>query len=638
MVVEFVWNVTSCAVFVPSAHEVVAQTSRFCRTGHGLEVTCTRNEHLLDAVGMFQSKVGQHFDEALDVCWPVVLASVLVHVLFEQSSVRGLDQMLDAGVDSPTRPLNVGLAGSDLAQQFAQAEHRGFVNPQGLNLGLDGFDLRPAGLPFFSTGRSIRKLVHFHRQFASVHLHSCSQHRAQNVARLRGTFSLKANISTEDVPCSTAASEEGLVRRCLHRQSLVHVAAENRTPPALLRCPRPLTTLVDELEGDAAFGAIVEVEWDMVVAPWIGRENLTFGLADLPRFVLHYTNLSLPSKLLLRLPWVSSGHRGHISFRCAQRTNVVVALRCVEAHCDGRKQIRVLGLEPVVGTDAFHFRLSDGEHVSIGRKGVQPGQKFSLPKGLGQAILLILPDDLDFHWTQQKWKTRFAQGWCEPGYGRESHYGWLTSTYFRAVQKCSFIVSLDWINPPPGGWLLDWGCACGHKLVWAKQLYGLRVVGVDYQLESINWARWHAPALELVCHADGRNLSWLPDGFFDAALAFGAIYALGLMEQCSTVIQIIRKLRRGSRAVIGYNSPSMNILDESLRYRTPVSMVPPYESWQECFEGRGPWKEVGGLPPDVSVRHDIMWESSWYLGYATATALSTSILDLESYALLVTRL
>jgi len=234
--------------------------------------------------------------------------------------------------------------------------------------------------------------------------------------------------------------------------------------------------------------------------------------------------------------------------------------------------------------------------------------------------------------------TRFSEGWCEPSYGRKDHYGWLTSPSFAVINKCSLTVSLDWISPPPGGWLLDWGCACGHKMVWAKQLYGLRVVGVDYQQESIEWGRWHAPALELLCHGDGRNLTWLPDNFFDGAIAFGAIYALTLLEQCSTVIQILQKLRRGGRAVIGYNAPNINVLDESRRYMRPFSMVPPYESWQQCFEGSGEWASLGGLPSGVEVRHDIMWEWSFYLGQVTAQSLKTSTSDLESYALLITRL
>merc|ERR1719171_508440 len=96
---------------------------------------------------------------------------------------------------------------------------------------------------------------------------------------------------------------------------------------------------------------------------------------------------------------------------------------------------------------------------------------------------LLLPNDpVDKHWTQGKWSGMFRAGWCEPQPGIQHPAPWLAGNPLQiAIQRCSFLVALEWISPPPGSWFLDWGSACGHKLVWAKQLYGLRVVGVEYQ-------------------------------------------------------------------------------------------------------------------------------------------------------------
>lgn len=239
------------------------------------------------------------------------------------------------------------------------------------------------------------------------------------------------------------------------------------------------------------------------------------------------------------------------------------------------------------------------------------------------------------YWMRQKWSTMYNHGWCEPQpvSAGAAVPGWLTGSSVQiSWQKCSFHVIMEWIMPQPGSWFLDWGSACGHKLVWAKQYYGLHVVGVDYQRESVDWARRHAPASDLICHADGRDLTWLPDDFFEGALAFGAINYLNVYEQCDTALQIAKKLRPGARAVIGYNSMGETYEKRALQgmsqqewfTQRPGHMLPPYESWDACFKRR---KSVF----NVNLRHDIMIENSWYLsGHSTERDIS--------YALLLTRL
>ena len=97
--------------------------------------------------------------------------------------------------------------------------------------------------------------------------------------------------------------------------------------------------------------------------------------------------------------------------------------------------------------------------------------------------------------------------------------------------RCSMLVIMDWISPPPGGWFLDWGSACGHKLVWAKQLYGLRVVGIDTQRESVQWARQHARTYDWATQQrSSEATSWHQSLLDEAATADGAAPATTFMD------------------------------------------------------------------------------------------------------------
>lgn len=135
------------------------------------------------------------------------------------------------------------------------------------------------------------------------------------------------------------------------------------------------------------------------------------------------------------------------------------------------------------------------------------------------------------------------------------------------VHKCVLISIAHLLDFRPGNLVLDWGSGCGHKLSWAKQLFDVDGLGVDVEGDAVAWARDHS--VGAFCHADGRDLTWIPDGIFDKVISYAAIYHLSREDQCSTGIQLVRKLRIGGRAWLGWNHlPNMSQID-----------------WIECFKG-----------------------------------------------------
>lgn len=67
----------------------------------------------------------------------------------------------------------------------------------------------------------------------------------------------------------------------------------------------------------------------------------------------------------------------------------------------------------------------------------------------------------------------------------------------------------------------------------------------------MRWAQRHSAGK--FCHGDGRNLTWLPEATFDHVLSYASIYHLEKDEQCSVGIQLVRKLKIGGRAFLGWN-------------------------------------------------------------------------------------
>lgn len=119
------------------------------------------------------------------------------------------------------------------------------------------------------------------------------------------------------------------------------------------------------------------------------------------------------------------------------------------------------------------------------------------------------------------------------------------------VHKCVLISVGHWLRFRPGELVLDWGSGCGHKLSWAKMLFDVDGIGVEIQEPAVRWAQRHSAGK--FCHGDGRNLTWLPEETFDHVVSYASIYHLEKDEQCSVGIQLVRKLKIGGRAFLGWN-------------------------------------------------------------------------------------
>merc|ERR1712107_206211 len=107
--------------------------------------------------------------------------------------------------------------------------------------------------------------------------------------------------------------------------------------------------------------------------------------------------------------------------------------------------------------------------------------------------------------------------------------------------KCVLLTVAHMMDFRPGELVLDWGSGCGHKLSWAKMLFDVDGFGIELVDSAVAWAKKHS--LGRFRQADGRYMSWLPDGIFDHVISFAAIYHLSKLDQCVTAIHLIQKLR-----------------------------------------------------------------------------------------------
>lgn len=221
--------------------------------------------------------------------------------------------------------------------------------------------------------------------------------------------------------------------------------------------------------------------------------------------------------------------------------------------------------------------------------------------------------------------------WCEPG----TPVFWSVGNVWWSLHKC-IVVALfrTWLAYlRPGDLVLDWGSGCGHKLSWANRLFGVEGLGVELVKATAAWARRHSAGTH--CHADGRDLSWIPSGSFDAVISFAALYHLHGREQCDVVGQLVEKLRPGGRAWLGWMAPYAHYafllrgtgatqgMVQGWPTGCPASgppapgwaaicaegerhMVPPQPTWDSCFERlrRGRWRLEG-------VDATFHWRSEW---------------------------
>eukprot|EP00931_Biecheleriopsis_adriatica_P094968 TRINITY_DN68597_c0_g1_i1.p1 TRINITY_DN68597_c0_g1~~TRINITY_DN68597_c0_g1_i1.p1 ORF type:complete len:513 (+),score=93.49 TRINITY_DN68597_c0_g1_i1:65-1603(+) len=142
--------------------------------------------------------------------------------------------------------------------------------------------------------------------------------------------------------------------------------------------------------------------------------------------------------------------------------------------------------------------------------------------------------------------------------------------------KCVFVVIMERLQLAPGALVLDWGSGCGHKLSWANVFYGVRGVGLEMVTESVRWAREHSYGH--FCEVDGRFLSWLPRGHFDAVISYAALMHLSQAEQCEVVIELVGTVRVGGHLWFGWNAPGIWANDSELEKQW---MLP--EAWHDCF-------------------------------------------------------
>lgn len=133
--------------------------------------------------------------------------------------------------------------------------------------------------------------------------------------------------------------------------------------------------------------------------------------------------------------------------------------------------------------------------------------------------------------------------------------------------KCVILTVANVLGFRPGELVLDWGSGCGHTLTWAKMLFDVDGLGIDIMGAAVAWAREHSAGA--FCHADGRDLRWVPDGLFDYVISYAAIYHLTKVDQCHTGLQLAAKLRVGGRAFLGWNHG--NVMN--------------YWEWLTCFKG-----------------------------------------------------
>jgi len=135
--------------------------------------------------------------------------------------------------------------------------------------------------------------------------------------------------------------------------------------------------------------------------------------------------------------------------------------------------------------------------------------------------------------------------------------------------KCVLTTIAHFLGFRPGELVFDWGSGCGHKLSWAKMLFDVDGLGLDIMGAAVAWAHQHSAGS--FCHADGRDLRWVPDGVFDYVISYAAIYHLSKTDQCHTGLQLVSKLRVGGKAFLGWNhGPNMSNWE-----------------WLACFRGAG---------------------------------------------------
>ena len=133
----------------------------------------------------------------------------------------------------------------------------------------------------------------------------------------------------------------------------------------------------------------------------------------------------------------------------------------------------------------------------------------------------------------------------------------------------------------PGDKILDWGSGCGHQGAWLEAFYGARVFGIDITKEGVDWANKHT--FGKYCTADGSDLSFIEDGFFDGVFALGVLHHLPYDLQCVTVKECIRVTKDGGKIYIGWNGN--HIKDRPSPHPTKTVGTSGKTFWEDCLAG-----------------------------------------------------
>ena len=83
--------------------------------------------------------------------------------------------------------------------------------------------------------------------------------------------------------------------------------------------------------------------------------------------------------------------------------------------------------------------------------------------------------------------------------------------------------------------------------------------------ESVDWAKKHS--LGKFCAVDGKTMSWIPTGTFDAVISMAALYHLAVEDECPTLKEMVRVTKPGGNVFVGWMG-AHNAL--------------PVEHWQGC--------------------------------------------------------
>lgn len=200
---------------------------------------------------------------------------------------------------------------------------------------------------------------------------------------------------------------------------------------------------------------------------------------------------------------------------------------------------------------------------------------------------------------------------------------------------------LNRLNLPKVIRVLDWASGCGagteilHDTLTAQFSEAaarggippprVEVVGIDLMQPAVQYANSHHRSAGRVtyCHADGTKLGWLPDGHFDIVTSFGGLLHLPSMVMCSTVQQMLSKLRPGGVMWAGYldTRPIAEALArcsgpaEPLVCSLPVAMEDLPAVSSSLFDaGHHAAREARGAHDAVRIHTTIFKENVWFQG------------------------